>query len=66
MSDNSQSTPPAPFNGDSGSASTQPQTRRERRLLEEARARVHGVESGARIAQRVHRAALADLFGQLN
>lgn len=39
MSDNSQSTPPAPINGDSGSASAQPQTRRERRLLEEARAR---------------------------
>jgi murein DD-endopeptidase MepM/ murein hydrolase activator NlpD len=39
MSDNAQSTPPAPVNGDSGSASTQPQTRRERRLLEEARAR---------------------------
>lgn len=39
MSDNAQSTPPAPVNGDSNSGAVQPQSRREKRLIEEARAR---------------------------
>ena len=39
MSDNSQSTPPAPQNPNASNGLAQPQTRRERRLMEEARAR---------------------------